>query len=80
MVEMALKTKPVSSSSSAVAPEIQRVVLPYRRPLFQVVKSSDLVSAIEGAYRVLSTLKSLLNVNRQRGLMPVFDLQARFLS
>ena len=29
----------------------------------QVVKASDLVSAIEGAYRVLSTLKSLLNMN-----------------
>ena len=41
------------------------MVLPRRRPPFQVVKSSDLVSAIEEAYRVLLTLKSLLNVNRQ---------------
>ena len=53
------------------------MVIPYRRPLFQVVKLSDLVSAIERAYRVLSTLKSLLNMNRQCGLMPAFDLQAR---
>ena len=42
------------------------MVLPCRRPLFQVVKLFDLVFAIEGAYRVLSTLKSLLNVNSQR--------------
>ena len=54
------------------------VVLPCRRPLSHVVKPSDLVFPIEGACRVLSTLKSLLNVNRQRGPMPVFDLQARF--
>ena len=42
------------------------MVLPRRRPPFQVVKSSDLVSVIERAYRVLLTFKSLLNVNRQR--------------
>ena len=61
---MAPKTKPVFLSSSAVAPEIRMVVLPRRRLPFQVVKPSDLVSVIEGAYRVLLTLKSLLNVNR----------------
>jgi len=44
------------------------------------IKPSDLVSAIEGAYRVLLTLMSLLNVNRQRGLEPMSDLQTRPLS
>ena len=63
---MAPKTKLVSSSSSVVTPEIHMGGSSTQEAPFQVVKPSDLVSAIEEAYRVLLTLKSLLNVNRQR--------------
>ena len=79
LIAMAPKAKHAASSSKAVVPETQRGGSSMQEtPISGKKKPSDLISTIKGVYRVLLTLKSLLNVNRQHRLMPVLDLQAQF--
>ena len=77
-VEMAPKTKPVVSSSSAVAPEAQMGGSSMQKAPISGENHLNWFSPLR-AWRVILTLNSLLNWTANATFTPVFDIQTRLL-